>query len=119
MKNSDFPKHIDDVFFTEEIVDPFATTNDADASENSEKLIAKMKITLNETNSENSSTKRFKTATENNIKMFGSTGKQIYENITPNRVLKSYKVCNSFFFKSINAMIPLSLILLKFMFGVY
>lgn len=70
VKNSDFLENIDDEFFTEEMIDPFAATNDAGASENSEKLIAKMKRTLDETNSGNTSIKRLKTATEEDIKMF-------------------------------------------------
>lgn len=31
VKNSDFLENIDDEFFTEEMIDPFASTNDAGA----------------------------------------------------------------------------------------
>lgn len=44
--------------------------HDAGASENSEKLIAEMKRTLENANSENTSMKRFKTVSEDEIKKF-------------------------------------------------
>lgn len=44
--------------------------HDAGASENSEKLIAGMKRTLENANSENTSMKRFKTVSEDEIKKF-------------------------------------------------
>lgn len=50
------------------MIDPSAATSDAGVSENSEELIAKTKRTLDETNYGNTLIKRFKTATEEDIK---------------------------------------------------
>lgn len=69
-ENLDFPQEIDEDFFNDEMVDPFSTINDADVSENSEKLIAEMKRTLKNANSDNTSMKRFKTVSEDEIKTF-------------------------------------------------
>lgn len=69
-ENLDFLQEIDEDFFIDEMVDPFSTINDAGASENSEKLIAEMKRTLENANSENTSMKRFKTVSEDEIKKF-------------------------------------------------
>lgn len=49
--------------------------HDAGASENSEKLIAEMKRTLENANSENTSMKRFKTVSEDEIKKFRDSHK--------------------------------------------
>lgn len=69
-ENLDFPQEIEEDFFNDEMVDPFSTINDAGASENSEKLIAEMKRTLENANSENTSMKRFKTVSGDEIKKF-------------------------------------------------
>lgn len=69
-ENLDFLQEIDEDFFIDEMVDPFSTINDAGASENSEKLIAEIKRTLENANSENTSMKRFKTVSEDEIKKF-------------------------------------------------
>lgn len=90
-ENLDFLQEIDEDFFIDEMVDPFSTINDAGASENSEKLIAEMKRTLENANSENTSMKRFKTVSEDEIKKFRDSRQTESTNATQNGVLKSYK----------------------------
>uniref|UniRef100_A0A8W8KQ16 Uncharacterized protein n=1 Tax=Magallana gigas TaxID=29159 RepID=A0A8W8KQ16_MAGGI len=68
-ENLDFPQEIEEDFFNDEMVDPFSTINDAGASENSEKLTAEMKRTLENANSENASMKSYARKCSGNQKL--------------------------------------------------